>query len=61
VAVGGNLLGVAAPEPPVTANPRGRPTVQRKRKGDVREQGAAQLNVVVWGELPEVPNRPRPT
>ena len=44
--------------PPMTAKPRGRLSVQRKRKGGVRGAGDAQPNVA--GELPDVPNRPRP-
>ena len=46
MAMGGNLPGVAAIQLPTTAKPRGRPTIQRKREGDTRGIGAAQLIVV---------------
>jgi len=55
VALGGNLPGVPVLEPPMTAVPRGRPALQRKRRGDVRRPGGAQPNVA--GVLADIPRR----
>jgi len=52
----GNILGIVAPEPPLTVVPSGRPAVKRRRKGDVRRPEGSKQQAVA-GALPDVRDR----